>query len=330
MSLKTALVNIPLGGGKGGIAVDPRSLSLEQLEELSRKYVAQLVPHIGPHKDVPAPDVNTNPRVIDWMVDEYERLTGDTTKASFTGKSLESGGSKGRDAATGRGGAIVLHTLRSLQKKANEPLTYALQGFGNVGAYFAEIAETEFPHWKLVGATDSSGGVSCLGGLSSSDLVAFKQEGKKLIDYNIEGGEVLAPDDIIELNVDVLICAALGGVVTAHNQHTVKASYILELANGPVDSQAEEVLFSRGVTVVPDILANAGGVIVSYLEWLQNLQGQRWTLEKVNKSLTGYLEAATKDVVFRANKDKTSLKDASFSIAIERLVGAQKSKKKTS
>lgn len=341
MSFKTAAVNIPLGGGKGGVVVDPKTLSEEELEELARGYVRYLEKHIGPHKDVPAPDVNTNPKIIDWMVDEYAKLTGDKTRATFTGKSIEHGGSEGRDAATGRGGVIVLKTLLELVARGEQPdnrihsdsgasrgdvplskvVSYAVQGFGNVGAFFAEVAEREHPNWKLVSATDSSGGVYDSNGLSATKLSEWKSERKRLIDY--PSGSKITNEELISADVDVLILAALGGVVDATNQSTVKAKYILELANGPVDSSAEEGLKSRGIVVVPDILANAGGVIVSYLEWLQNLGQEHWTLEVVNKKLEEYLVPATIDIAKRAKKDKSTLKDSAFAVAVERLVSAK-------
>jgi len=318
MSFKTAAVNIPLGGGKGGVVVDPRKLNAEELEELSREYVRHLEPHIGPDKDVPAPDVNTNAQIIDWMVDEYSKLTGDTTKASFTGKSIENGGSEGRSAATGRGGVITLKTLQELEKTKDEPLTYAIQGFGNVGSFFATIAADEHPHWKLVAASDSSGAVYNEEGLDANTLkqrIAGEKSMKDLEDY-----QHITNDELLRLDVDVLILAALGGVVNEENHSEIQATYILELANGPVESNVEDKLQDDGVNVVPDILANAGGVIVSYLEWLQNRKGEHWSEDEVNKRLNKYLVSATQDIYKRSQKDSLSLKDAAFVVATERLV----------
>jgi glutamate dehydrogenase/leucine dehydrogenase len=321
MSFKTAAVDIPLGGGKGGVAVDPKALTEAELEELSRKYVRHLQPHIGPNRDVPAPDVNTNPKIIDWMVDEYAALTGDTTNATFTGKSMSHGGSEGRDAATGRGGVIVLDTLLQLEHvEQPKQLTYAIQGFGNVGSFFAEVAASDHPAWKLVAATDSSGGVYSESGLQPTELSNWKSSGKRLHDY--EKGTQITNDELVGLEVDVLILAALGGAVHVDNQAGVKAKYILELANGPVDASAEAPLADRRVIVVPDILANAGGVVVSYLEWLQNLQGEHWELARVNEELHQYLTRATKTIYERARNDQTDLKEAAFAVATERLIQA--------
>ncbi len=318
MSFKTAAVDLPLGGGKGGVVVDPKELSEAELEEVARKYVQHLETHIGPHKDVPAPDVNTNPKIIDWMVQEYAVLTGDKTNATFTGKSIAHGGSEGRDAATGRGGVIVLRTLRELESLSDKPLTYAVQGYGNVGSFFAEVAEHDHPNWKLVAATDSRGGVYDEKGFSAQKLSEWKVAGKSLSAY--EQGREITNDELLALDVDVLILAALGGAVHSGNQQDVQASYILELANGPVDSSAEQALSDRGVVIVPDILANAGGVIVSYLEWVQNLAGEHWELARVNESLEKYLTTATKNIATRAKTDKTNLKEAAFAVATERLV----------
>ena len=323
MSFKTAVAGIPLGGGKGGIEVDPHSLSDQELEELSRKYVQGLSAYIGPDKDIPAPDVNTNAQIIDWMVDEYSALTGDQTKGSFTGKSIANGGSAGREEATGRGGVIVLRTLLQLARNdstASNKLTYAIQGFGNVGVFFADVAEAEQSGWKLVTATDSSGGVYAADGLSAEALKQYKSTGKKLADYG--QGSVITNDEILEQEVDVLVLAALGDVVTEANVDKIKAKYILELANGPVQSAVEDKLLERGIVVVPDILANAGGVVVSYFEWLQNINDERWDLNKVNTQLDDLLVAATNDVYRRAQKDGISLKQAAFCIAIERLQAA--------
>lgn len=317
MSIKTAAVGLPLGGGKGGVAINPRNLSDAELEELSRKYAAQLAPHIGPDKDVPAPDVNTDSRVIDWMVDEFEAQTGDKSRAAFTGKSLGKGGSKGRDAATGRGGVIVLAEI--LKKTgANKPITYAVQGFGNVGTYFGTVAQTDHPGWKMVAATDSSGGVYDTDGLDPSNLVDFKAKHGKLADFDPR--KTISNEDLVKLNVDVLVLAALGDAINEQNMEQVKARYILELANGPVNDSAHNYLDSKKVVIIPDVLANSGGVIVSYLEWLQNKSHEQWSEEKVNSELKNYLAKATDSIYATSKTRGVSLKEAAFEVAIKRLV----------
>lgn len=317
MSLKTAAVGLPYGGGKGGVTVNPRELNDTELEELSRKYANYLAKHIGPDKDIPAPDVNTDGRIIDWMVDEYESITGDTSKASFTGKSLEHGGSLGREAATGRGGVYVLSELLRLMGKEKDNITYAVQGFGNVGSFFGTVAEKDYTNWRMTAATDSSGGVVDADGLDALEVDEFKSKGNKLANYT--KGQKINNDDLISQKVDVLVLAALGDAITEKNMEHVQAKIILELANGPVNEAAHDYLTSRGVMIVPDILANAGGVIVSYLEWVQNKQKEHWAEEEVNKDLKEYLLKATNEVYAFAENNKTSLKEAAFSIAIKKL-----------
>jgi glutamate dehydrogenase/leucine dehydrogenase len=322
MSLKTALVNVPLGGGKGGIEVDPNTLTVEELEELSRKYVQKLAPHIGPNKDVPAPDVNTTPQIMDWMVDEYSKITGDKTRATFTGKSVGKGGSLGRDAATGRGGLYVLEAVIESMKNPNKDYSYAVQGFGNVGAFFAELMQDHLPNWKLQAVTDSGGGLYSADGLDAHELAKYKQTRGKFSDYSEPNVSHIAGDEIVASDVEILVFAALDGVVTTTNASSVRASIILELANGPVDGEAQTILAQNGVIVIPDILANAGGVVVSYFEWLQNMKNEEWTLDDVNDKLKICMKDATEAVISRAHKENMQLKEASFLIAVERLAAA--------
>jgi glutamate dehydrogenase/leucine dehydrogenase len=325
MSLKTAAVGLPLGGGKGGVAIDPRGLTEAELEELARKYAAHLAPHIGPDKDIPAPDVNTNASIIDWMVDEFERITGDSSRASFTGKSLSAGGSLGREAATGRGGIVVLAELMKVLGKSDEPLRMAVQGFGNVGSYFGVIAEEEYPNWKLVAATDSSGGLENPAGLSARELDSFKRGQGRLKQYEAPGSRPISNEDIIRAEADVLVLAALGSVITAGNMKEVKADIIVELANGPVDEQAYDYLTGQGRIVVPDVLANAGGVVVSYLEWLQNKSGERWSESRVNEEMRRYLVNAFKEAYAAAIEHGVTLKEAAFMLGIRRIIDKRRS-----
>lgn len=320
MSLKTAAVGLPLGGGKGGVAINPRELSREDLEELSRKYVQGLQEHIGPEKDVPAPDVNTNATIIDWMVDEYEKNTGDTSRASFTGKSIEKGGSKGRDAATGRGGVIALAELLAQEGSGGKPLTYAVQGFGNVGAFFASVAAQDHPNWKLVAGSDSADVVYNPHGLDAEAVAEFKAGGGRFKNYEAPGVTLLQNEDLIGLDVDVLVLAALGDAVDEQNMHNVKARYIVEMANGPVSEAAHDYLTEKEVTILPDIIANAGGVVVSYLEWVQNKRGEQWSEDEVNQKLHEYMTKAVTDLLQTAKEQKlTSLTEAGFYLALQRL-----------
>lgn len=318
MTFKTAAVGLPLGGGKGGISVDPKQLSEAELEELSRAFARHLQPHIGPDKDIPAPDVNTNPKIIDWMVEEYEALTGETNKASFTGKSLAKGGSEGREAATGRGGVIVLRELLQLMGWRKYPLRMAVQGFGNVGSFFATVAASEKLDWKLIAATDSSGGRHLTEGLNILELDRYKKTGNKLKDF--AAGRQIGPDAIVGQDVDVLVLGALDDAVTTANMHEVTARIVLELANGPVSDEARAYLIKKGVIVIPDILANAGGVVVSYLEWQQNLHGEHWSEVKVNRELEKYMREATRAVWQEHQKSGEPLINATMLLALRRLL----------
>ena len=326
MSLKTAAVGLPLGGGKGGVAIDPRKLSAQELEELSRAYARHLHPHIGPDKDIPAPDVNTNAQIIDWMTDEYEQITGDTSKASFTGKSVGNGGSKGREAATGRGGVITLKTVLEHMKSDAGDLSYTIQGFGNVGLFFGLIAEQLLPNLQLIAATDSSGGISSAFGFSPQHLAAYKKSGGKLAALEDADAAKITNDQLLSEETDILVLAALGDVITEENAGKVRAKIILELANGPVSDKAHDILTKKGVIIIPDILANAGGVVVSYLEWLQNRNQEQWEEDKVNEEADRYLVAATRRALEYADQNNVSLKEAAMAVAMQELIAARNAK----
>lgn len=319
MSLKTAAVGLPLGGGKGGIAINPQKLSETELEELSRKYAAHLHKVIGPDKDIPAPDVNTNAQIIDWMVDEFEKLTGDNNKASFTGKSLPNGGSLGRDAATGRGGVMAFEELLSLEGNKNKDLSFAIQGFGNVGSFFGTVAESSHPNWKMIAASDSEAAVFNENGLNAQELQSYKMLRGRFKGYDANSAKIISNDKLLTLKVDVLVLAGLENTVTKYNMKNIQAKYIIEMANGPVTSAAYDYLVSKNIVILPDVVANAGGVIVSYLEWLQNMQGESWTEDHVNEQLQAIIKKAVKEIYEYAHKQRINLKEAAFSIAIDRL-----------
>lgn len=319
MSLKTAAVNIPMGGGKGGIAVDPRALSKAEVEMLARNYAKHLAPHIGSGKDIPAPDVNTNAEIIDWMVDEYEKTIGAPDKGSFTGKSMDNGGSEGREAATGRGGVIALVEYLRAKGLLDKPLTVAMQGFGNVGYFFGKVLK-DYPNIKLVAIANSKNTWAKQDGI---DVEKF--EGKagavprpeELTD--LKGTPTAAPEAIISAKADILVLAALEDAVVEANMDQVQADIIVELANGPVSKAAEVYLLKHGKDILPDVVANAGGVIVSYLEWDQNQKAAHWSEAEVNKKLTDILVPATKDMLKYAEKNGLGLKQAAFELALERL-----------
>lgn len=319
MSFKTAAVGLPLGGGKGGIEVDPKSLNAKQLEELSRAYARHLTPHIGPEKDVPAPDVNTDSQIIDWMSDEYQKLTGDQTGAAFTGKSLSRGGSLGRDAATGRGGLIALERYLELIGLADKPLSFAVQGFGNVGSFFAVLAQENHPNWKMVAASDSQAAIYNVDGLKATKLETWKSSRRSFADYKQSDTKLLSNQDLLALPVDVLVLAALGDAVTEKNASKLKAPIVVELANGPISDEAHKTLVESNKEILPDIVANAGGVIVSYLEWQQNISNQKWTEDFINQQLERYMVPAVDDMYKTSKQYKCSLKEAAFIIALKKL-----------
>lgn len=322
MSMKCAAVDIPLGGGKGGVVYDPREHDIHTTEAIARGYVRALVDYIGPNKDVPAPDMNTDSTIMDWMVDEYEELTGDTTRASFTGKSMGNGGSEGRTAATGRGGVIALREYLKSIGKDPKGLTVAVQGIGNVGFYFAQIAQEELGV-RIVAVSNSRATLAVKDFKNNDSQLDFKtQEFSRAAIDNLSGDhtEDLGRDDVWQLETDVLVLAALEDVIVTEGQaNQVKAPIIVELANGPMSDEALQSMVARNVAVLPDVVANAGGVIVSYLEWKQNLAGEHWDESDVNAELDRILSTAVADMIATARNEKLPLKEAAFAIAIKRL-----------
>lgn len=320
MSLKTAAVGLPLGGGKGGIVVDPRSLSRQEVEELARRYAKHLAPHIGSGKDIPAPDVNTNAEIIDWMVDEFEKETGQSDKGSFTGKSMANGGSEGREAATGRGGVIALGELLKEKGLADKPLTVALQGFGNVGYFFAEVLKQTYPNLTLIAVANSKHTWVQPTGIDVGKLLPGSTQTKPETLQDLQGVTPLASDAIISVDADILVLAALEDTITDANVGDVTAGIIVELANGPISKSAEASLYAQQQLVLPDVIANAGGVIVSCLEWQQNKANERWDEATVNKKLTDILVPATQAMIKRAAAENVGLKQAAFELALTRLL----------
>lgn len=320
MTLKTAAVGLPLGGGKGGVAVDPRELTREELEEISRDYARQLAPHIGSGRDIPAPDVNTNAEIMDWMADELEKVKGERDPGAFTGKSMHSGGSEGREAATGRGGVIALRELLKRRGLAGKPLTVALQGFGNVGYFFAEVLQRELPNTRLIAVSNSKNTWEKPDGIDVSQTLQNAGTPRPEHLSDLQKASTLPAAAIVGVKADVLVLAALEDSVTQTNMHEVKAGIIVELANGPISKEAEEYLLSKGTVIMPDIIANAGGVIVSCLEWQQNLKDEHWDESKVNQMLAMILVKATNSMLMHAESKKISLKQAAFELALERLL----------
>ncbi|HEY3086345.1 MAG TPA: Glu/Leu/Phe/Val dehydrogenase [Candidatus Dormibacteraeota bacterium] len=318
MSIKTAVVNIPMGGGKGGITVDPQVLSLHELEGLTRAYTERIWRFIGPLVDIPAPDVNTDARIMDWLADEYGRLSGVADPAVVTGKTVEHGGSLGRDKATARGGFDVLEAALHAAGEDLRGKRVAIQGFGNAGANAALLLEEAGA--TIVAASDSTAALVSPSGLPARDLAAYKERNAHfcdLTDYERKRADAPLYED-----VDILIPAALEGQITAANAERVRARWIVELANGPTTPEADAVLAERDVHVLPDILVNAGGVVVSYFEWVQDLHSERWLLEEVEARLAVIMRRAFDAVTAFANERDVSLRLAAYAVALQRIAAA--------
>lgn len=318
MTWKTALMDIPFGGGKGGVRVNPKALSEAELERLSRAYMRAVADVLGPQVDVPAPDVNTTPQIMAWMADEYSRRFG-PNPAVITGKPVVLGGSLGRDSATGRGAAICLDHVVSAGGLRREQTEVAVQGYGNAGSWLAVLLHEM--GYRIVAVSDSRGGAVSYAGLDPRKALTHKDATGSVV--GVDDTEAVGRDDILTLECDVLALCALEESITERNAPDVKARIVLETANYPVTPGGEAELLGRGATVVPDILASGGGVVVSYLEWVQDLQGLAWPEERVNGGLTEIMDRATKNVLARAEREGISLREAAYLIAVERVAQAE-------
>lgn len=325
MTWKCAVVGIPYGGGKGGIVVDPRSLSVKELEKLSRAYARFLGNNVGPWTDVPAPDVNTNPKVMGWMVDEWQKFQAEhewpvavNPVATFTGKPLTLNGSEGREEATGYGGVVVMDTL--IEKSGQQPndLKIAIQGFGNVGYWFAYHAHQR--GYKIVALSDSRGGIFNSDGIDPQLALEKKQEKGSLGETGL--GTTLSNEALLELDVDIIVPAALEGVITSDNVERLNCKMLVEMANGPVAAAADPLLKKAGILVIPDILANAGGVTTSYFEWVQNLQGYYWSKDEVMEKLTTLMQNSAQEVWEMMDSTEQDGRTAAYVIAVKRVIEA--------
>lgn len=314
MSIKTAVVDIPFGGGKGGVVVNPKELSKTEIEKLSKAFMRAIYPVLGSEIDVPAPDVNTNAQIMEWMMEAYEETTGKKELALITGKPVDKGGSEGREEATGLGGAYILKELPEVLGKDPSEITVAVEGFGNVGSFFAKFAQ-DFG-FKVVAVSDSKAGVVDMNGLNIEELIEFKKT-NNFADYT--KSEKVGSADILTLEVDVIVPAALEKSLTEENAQEVKAQVILELANGPTTPEADQIFKQNNILVVPDILANAGGVTVSYFEWYQNMHNEKWELEKVRTELEKIMIAAWVNVREKSEQLNASLREAAYAVAIEKI-----------
>ncbi|MDH4123184.1 MAG: Glu/Leu/Phe/Val dehydrogenase, partial [Thermoplasmata archaeon] len=318
MTWKCAVVGIPLGGGKGGITCDPKKMSQGELERMTRRYAFAISPIIGPEKDIPAPDVYTNPQTMAWIMDTYSMVRGYTTLGVVTGKPLALGGSKGRNEATGRGVQIIALEALKYKKMPIKGATVAVQGFGNVGGIGAQLMQDN--GMKVVAVSDSKGGIYNANGLDVTSVMKWKQQNNTVKDF--KGAQNISNEEILELDVDVLAPCGLENAITKKNADKVKAKITSEGANGPTTPDADDILYDNGVFVCPDVLANAGGVTVSYFEWVQGLQNFFWSEDDVNKRLNDIIVNAFMNVMDQAKKYKVNNRKAAYCLAVDRVAEA--------
>ena len=320
MTWKCAVTDLPLGGAKGGVAVDPRKYSKRELERLTKRYTVAILPIIGPEQDIPAPDVNTDAQTMAWIVDTMTMMTGRHSPEVVTGKPVDLGGSRGRHEATGRGVAFVTLELLRKMGKAVDGTRVAVQGFGNVGSY-AALALSQ-AGCKIVAVSDISGGYADPKGIDVARAMEHaKGSAQRTLD-GLAGSSRISNAELLAMDVDVLIPAALEAQITADNVASVRAKIIVEGANGPVTAEADRMLADRGVTIVPDILANAGGVVVSYFEWVQSRAQFYWELDEVERRLEIYMRRAMESVLAKAKTYDASYREAAFILAVERVAKA--------
>ncbi|HTQ02313.1 MAG TPA: Glu/Leu/Phe/Val dehydrogenase dimerization domain-containing protein [Polyangiaceae bacterium] len=314
MTWKTAVVDVPFGGAKGGIQVDPKQLTRRELERLTRRFVEQISPVIGPNTDIPAPDMNTNAQVMGWFFDEYSRRHG-FSPAVVTGKPLELHGSLGRDAATGRGCLFAVREVLGAAGKKLEGTTFAIQGFGNVGSWLARLLHAAGA--RVVAVSDLRGGVFKGDGLDVPGLAAHARATGSVVDF--AGAEPLSNKDLLQVEGDVLVPAALGHVLHEGNARDIRAKYVLEAANGPTTAEADQIFNERGIVCIPDIWANSGGVTVSYFEWTQNTQKLKWSEELVNEMLEKHIVQAHRAIAACMDEFKCSMRTAAFVVGVRRV-----------
>lgn len=317
MTWKTAVADIPYGGAKGGIGCIPKDLSISELERLTRVFTQKIHDLIGINTDVPAPDMGTNSQTMAWILDEYSKFHGHSP-AIVTGKPIDLGGSLGRDAATGRGVVYATEALLAEHGKNIKDLTFVIQGFGNVGAWAARLIHAK--GGKVIAVSDITGAVKNPNGLDIAALLKHKEATGSLIDFS--GGYSMNSDELLTQECDVLIPCALGGVLNRENADHIKAKFIIEAANHPTDPEADEILCKKGVVILPDIYANAGGVTVSYFEWVQNIQGFMWDEEKVNMELEKYMKRAFHKVKNMCKSHNCNLRMGAFTLGVNRVARA--------
>ena len=318
MTWKTATVNIPYGGAKGGIICDPKKMSKPELERMTRRYASEIAPIIGPDLDIPAPDVYTDAQTMAWIMDTYSMMCGRATPGVVTGKPISMGGSPGRNEATARGVLFVVEEACKVRRMTVRGSTVAIQGFGNAGSIAAQLfAEKKA---KIVAISDSRGAVHSSRGIDPLKAIRYKERSGTVV--GMPGTSRISNEDLLALKCDILIPAALENVITVDNAENIKAKIVAEAANGPTTPRADEILARKGVFVLPDILANAGGVTVSYFEWAQNMQGTAWTEQQVNTQLQGIMARSFNDVYEVSRKYRTHMRTAAYVLAIGRVAEA--------
>ena len=322
MTWKSSLLNLPLGGAKGGVRVDPRKLSMKELERLTRRYTAEIINIIGPDIDIPAPDVNTNAQVMAWIMDVYSMQKGRSIPGVVTGKPIEIGGSVGREPATGMGLYFVLKALCEKLKLVLKDQAIIIQGFGNVGGTIAELLYND--GCKILAVSDISTGMYCKDGLNIEELLKWVKEGNYLKDYKNNDYKLIGNDELLTSKCDVLIPAAIENQITIQNAHAIDCKIVLEGANGPTTPEADKILFSKGIHVVPDILANSGGVCVSYFEYIQDIHSYFWKLNRINQELERIILEAFEETYRISVERKIALRTAAYIIAVERVAKAIK------
>ena len=320
MTWKCAIADIPFGGAKGGICVNTKKMSKHELERLTRRYVSLIVDYLGPQRDIPAPDMYTDSQTMAWIMDTYSQLKGYSVPESVTGKPVEIGGSWGRTEATGRG---VIHCVKQAMQNKKFKLkgaSVAIQGFGNVGYNAAVTAHEE--GCKVIAVSDSTGGIYCRDGLNPEDVLSHKEKTKSVQNYM--GYKNIINEELLELSCDVLIPAAMENQITFKNADKIKAKMVAEAANGPTTPEADKILYEKEICLIPDILANSGGVTVSYFEWVQNLTREQWPLEKVNRKLEEKMTKAFIDVVNLSEKEESDMRTGALMLGVGRVANAIK------
>ncbi len=322
MSLKCALVQLPYGGAKGGICCNPKDLSQKEIERITRRFTAEIIWAIGPEEDIPAPDVNTNMQTMAWMMDTYSMQKGHTILGVVTGKPLLLGGSLGREGGTGRGVFYMVEESTKVIGKELKGLTVAIQGFGNVGSVAAGLLFEK--GCKVIAVSGSKGGIYNKGGINIKNLIQHIKENKKIADFH--NVNTITNEELLALDCDVLIPAAIEGQITEHNANDIKAKIIVEGANGPTTPEADKILYDRDVLLIPDILANSGGVIISYFEWVQDLQFYFWKEREIQQRLKEMMANIFNSVLSLSREKKIDMRNAAWILSISRISEAQKTR----